>query len=165
MQTIIVDSRQQDGKHDIKHKQMQDMGYKLLTSKLPLGDYAFINDLSVVVDTKKDILELIMDMHKDHKRFRNECILALENKIQLFIMVEEIPPNNRIDEWKSPIWKSDTRYHSKGQKVTNTDMVAFRKSLITMQEKYGVKFLFCDKKDTGKKIVELLKGNQNEKKI
>lgn len=159
MRTVIVDSRQQDGKHTIKHRQMQDIGYKLLTSKLPLGDYAFIDNLSVVVDTKKDILELITDMHKDHIRFRNECILAQKNKIQLFILVEEIPPNNRIDEWKSPIWKSDTKYHKKNQKVTNTDMVAFRKSLITMQEKYGVKFLFCNKSDTGKKIIEILERN------
>ena len=30
------------------------------------------------------------------------------------------------------------------------------KILCTMQRKYGVGFLFCNKKDTGKKILEIL---------
>jgi hypothetical protein len=30
------------------------------------------------------------------------------------------------------------------------------KILITLQDKYGVKFLFCTKEETGKKIVEIL---------
>ena len=34
------------------------------------------------------------------------------------------------------------------------------KILRTFQEKYGCLFLFCDKKDTGKRIIELLGGDR-----
>ena len=32
------------------------------------------------------------------------------------------------------------------------------KILSTQERKYGCKFLFCDKKDTGKEIIRILKG-------
>ena len=40
------------------------------------------------------------------------------------------------------------------QKVMHGDVLY--KILCTMQRKYGVEFLFCDKKDTGKRILEIL---------
>ena len=35
-----------------------------------------------------------------------------------------------------------------------------RKALITMQDKYGVKFRFCDGRSTGKRLIEYLKGER-----
>lgn len=37
------------------------------------------------------------------------------------------------------------------------------KILNTMQRKYGVEFLFCEKKDTGRRIIELLGSDSNDK--
>ena len=36
------------------------------------------------------------------------------------------------------------------------------KILCTMQRKYGVEFLFCNKKDTGKQIMEILSNGQRD---
>ena len=40
--------------------------------------------------------------------------------------------------------------------MTKADPSRLRKAMYTMQEKYGVKFLFCDAHSTGKRILELL---------
>lgn len=44
------------------------------------------------------------------------------------------------------------------QKVMHGDTLY--KILCTMQRKYGVEFLFCDKKNTGKRIMEILSDGQ-----
>jgi len=36
------------------------------------------------------------------------------------------------------------------------------KMLTTIRDKYGASFEFCDKRDTGKRIIELLGGKSNE---
>jgi ribosome-associated protein len=68
--TIIEDTRQQASKHEIKHKYFEENGINILRSKLPIGDYARLDNLSLVIDTKKDIQELILDVTKDHERFK-----------------------------------------------------------------------------------------------
>ena len=158
--TILVDSRQQEYKHYTKHEQLKKMGYKLMVSKLPIGDYAFIDNLSIVVDTKKDNFELFSNLTKDHVRFRNELIKAQENNIKLTILVEEKLPQGGLNNWKSPVWKSTTARHKKGSLVTMANPETMRKVMITMQEKYGVRFLFCDKSETGRWIVDILEGRR-----
>ena len=59
MMTIISDTRQQAGKHTLKEEYFERNGIKVIRSKLPVGDYANIKDLSVVVDTKANIQEVI----------------------------------------------------------------------------------------------------------
>ena len=55
---LQVDSRQQAGKHKAKHDYFESLGIKLVISKMLVGDYCVPSNGSVVVDTKKDILEL-----------------------------------------------------------------------------------------------------------
>jgi hypothetical protein len=40
--------------------------------------------------------------------------------------------------------------------MSKADPKRLRKALITMQERYGVKFRFCSKESTGAEIVRLL---------
>ncbi len=163
--TIIVDSRQQAGKHEEKHKQMEELGAKLMVSKLPIGDYGRLDNLSTVVDTKKDVLELLQNINQDHARFKTECIKAMENGIKLIILIEEMPPNGDIRCWKSPTYKADgyktvkgkkTRTHKKGEQISKASTVAANRTMWTMTQRYGVSFIFCEKEDTGRKILELL---------
>lgn len=57
-------------------------------------------------------------------------------------------PGQRKELKKNGIWVEQE------QKVMHGDVL--HKILCTMQRKYGVEFLFCDKKDTGKRILEIL---------
>lgn len=60
---LIEDSRQQRLKHNLKRDYFRSKGIILRKEALDCGDYTLINDRSVVVDTKKDIQELISDIH------------------------------------------------------------------------------------------------------
>ena len=59
---LIEDTRQQRLKHNIKRDFFRSKGIILRKEALDCGDYTLINDRSIVVDTKKDIQELIGDI-------------------------------------------------------------------------------------------------------
>ena len=88
---ILVDSRQQEGKHDIKERWFASHGVETRRTKLYVGDYTLPTNQSVCIDTKKDIQELVSDIcGKQHERFRNECLRAQEAGIKLIILTENI---------------------------------------------------------------------------
>ena len=59
---ILEDTRQQAGKHDLKHKWFAEHGIFVNRCTLVCGDYQIPGDGSVAVDSKKDIAELIGDI-------------------------------------------------------------------------------------------------------
>jgi ribosome-associated protein len=135
---------------------MEKCGHKVVRSKMLVGDYQLANDGSIAIDTKSGVMELIADIYHQHERFRRECELAKDAGIQLIILTEEVLPDGRLDKWKSPVWKSTTQYHRAGEPMTKADPARLRKAMYTMQDRYGVKFRFCDGRSTGKRIIELL---------
>lgn len=141
---IIEDTRQKIGKHDLKIKQMEDMENNIVRCKLPVGDYAPFPPISI--DTKQDLNELYTDVVSQHVRFRNECILAQENDCKLIILIEDddVHSLEEVKDWKSKI---------RGTAVFGDRLY---KTLCTMNKKYGVVFEFCDKNETGKRIIEIL---------
>ncbi len=172
---ILVDSRQQEGKHNLKEKWFAEHGIETRRTKLYVGDYTLPTDQSVCIDTKKDIQELVSDIcGKQHERFRNECIRAQEAGIKLIILVENrgghikdniIQPTihslEELHRWKNPRLfiflggKQKYPYATRG--------VTLQKSCMTMRAKYGVEFLFVTPEKSAEKIVELLTGEENAK--
>ena len=62
MQMILEDSRQQEKKHETKHKYFRAADVHWNRTALYCGDYTLPADQSVCIDTKKDIQELIGDI-------------------------------------------------------------------------------------------------------
>lgn len=134
------------------------MGIKIINQKLEVGDYMF-PDGKISVDTKESILEICKNvMSKDHSRFKAECIRAREMGIQLIVLVEEIPPYGRLDMWEVPRFKMADKYHNRGDPMTLVHPASLRQALITMQERYGVKFRFCTRRQSPARIIKYLKG-------
>lgn len=162
--TLISDTRQQAGKHKNVDAYCQRMGIKIVRQKLEVGDYMFPHDgfwsyPMISVDTKESILELSKNiMSDDHKRFKAECIRAREMGIQLIVLVEEALPYGRLDMWEVPKWKSTDRFHKYGEPMTLVHPASLRQALITMQERYGVKFRFCTRRQSPARIIKYLKG-------
>lgn len=157
--TLIEDSRQQAGKHKNVNAYCQRMGIKIVRQKLDVGDYMILNGLPISVDTKESILEICHNvMSDDHKRFKAECIRARELGIQLIVLVEELPPYGRLDMWEVPRFKSTDRFHKYGDPMTLVHPASLRRALITMQERYGVKFRFCTRRQSPARIIKYLKG-------
>jgi ribosome-associated protein len=191
---LIEDKCQQEKKHIIKNDYWRLKGIEVIRQPLPIGDYIIANDkvldvikrktdrnvdikkmdfvgsYNIAVDTKKDIQELIQDVcTKDHARFRDECILAQNTGVKLFILVEDnggfcdrrctiynkpVKSINDLFSWKNPrafIFKAGVQ---KYPKCTKGAVLA--KSCLTMEKEYGVKFLFCTKDEAGAKVIEIL---------
>lgn len=171
---LQVDSRQQAGKHDLKDEYFQKNGIKTLRSKLPFGDYAIIDNMSVIVDTKKDLMEVEGNLTKQHIRFRNEIVNANSVGIGIVILIEEEIQYKNLDDvaarYKIPLWKS-TSYqmvngkkevrHRKGQPMGVFNVETIVKAMKTMQEKYAVIFAFTTKEKCGEAIIDILVNKRN----
>lgn len=149
--TIIEDTRQQRGKHDLKAAYFEQAGVKVIRSKLPVGDYALLNDLSVIVDTKKSIQEIIGNVTKDHARFVRECDFAEENGIMLYILIED----NKVTCIEDLYGWYNFRLKFSPQATRGSTLA---KILHGIEVRHGVSFQFCKKEDAGKRILELLGG-------
>ena len=153
--TIIEDTRQQAGKHNFKQTYFESHGIKIVRSKLPVGDYANIKDLSVIVDTKKDIQEIISNVTKQHARFVAECDLAKESDIKLIILIENEDNIEKIEDLYT--WYNKRLRFS--PKATTGRTLA--KILHGIQLRHGVQFEFCHPLEAGARIVELLPKEEN----
>ena len=153
---LMEDTRNQAGKHRNIHRQLGAMGHQVVRSKLYVGDYQLVNKADVVIDTKKDVLELVMDICRDHKRFAEECRKAREAGIRLVILTEEVLPSGGLANWKSPTWKTTTPRHRAGEAISKVNPETIYKAIHTMSSKYGVEFHFCDKDETGARIIDIL---------
>lgn len=153
---LLEDSRQQAGKHRNIHRQLGALGHQVVRSKLYVGDYQLANRGDVVVDTKKDMLELAMDICRDHKRFSEECKKAHEAGIRLVILTEELLPTGGLANWKSPTWKTTTSRHKAGEAISQVKPETLYKAIHTMSTRYGVEFHFCHKDETGDRIMDIL---------
>lgn len=155
---IYCDTRQKDKSHTLKELGFQQLGYELLRTKLECGDYQMPMK-AVTIDTKKDINELVMDITKDHIRFRNELMLAQKVGKKMYILVEEKGywSLENIHLWQSPKYKYGAK---KGKPITSANMETMQKVLKTMAQKYNCTFLFCDPKDSARIIIQILeRGN------
>ena len=168
---LLEDTRNQTGKHDIKARWFAEHGVEVRRTKLYCGDYTLPTDQSVCIDTKKDIQELVSDIcGKQHERFRNECIRAQEAGIKLIVLVENVgskvgrgeiynPTITRLEDlhkWKNP--RLFIFLNGRQKYPGATRGVTLMRSCMTMEQKYGVKFLFTTPEKSAEKIVELLTG-------
>lgn len=160
-----MDSREHKKEYERICKQLDDIGIKHFRSKLYCGDYQSLDNAKLCIDRKKDLQELCGNICQQHERFKSELIRAREAGIQLIILCEHGPDIKSMEDvyfWKNPrkhrvIWKTVN-----GKKTPTVisekavDGYQLYKSLCTIRDRYGVRFEFCTKKETGKKIVELL---------
>ena len=170
---IIEDSRNKINHHDNKNKYFQEKGIRVLRSKLPFGDYALVNDSSISIDTKKDLLELENCLTKDHIRFRNEITNANNFGIGIVILIEEKEQYKNLDDvalrYQIPKWKSnsfamqDGKWicrHKKGQPMGQFKVETLVKVMKTMQQKYAVIFAFTTPEKCGEVIIDILVNNR-----
>ena len=140
-------------------------GIKHPVSKLLVGDYMNYDNPRLIIDRKQNLSELCSNVCQDHERFRRELLLAKENGIQLIVLIEHGNGFRQLSDvlwWDNPRRCKRTRNPDTG-KWENVETKAMQgetlyKILCTQERKYGVKFLFCEKEDTGSEIIRILGG-------
>ena len=149
---IIEDSRQQAGRHELKHKVWDGSGDVIYRSKLAVGDYCLPPEISV--DTKASMQEIAQNIGgttEEHERFRRELILAKDLGIKLYVLIENTEGIRALEEvayWVNP------RLAVSPKAITGPRL---RKAMSTMQERYGVTFLFCSPSEAADIIKSLLR--------
>ena len=160
---IQIDSREKAKAIQKIIEEFDRQGIKHPVSKLMVGDYMNYDNPRVIVDRKQNLTEVCSNVCQDHDRFRRELVLAKENGIQLIILCEHGKDIKSLEDvifWKNPRSEKRKKIDGKWQTVHTNAMKGdvLYKILTTLEEKYGVRFEFCEKEETGKKIVEILGG-------
>ena len=151
---FVHDTRDKTTKHQNVDDYLVAQGHKVVRSKLYVGDITLLNNQSVCIDLKLNLQEVCQNVCQDHARFKRELERAAEYEIKLVFLAEhggQIKTLDDVKSWINPRLK-DHPLAMSGERLY--------KVLLTMQNKYGIEWQFCDKRCTGKRILEILGGEQ-----
>ena len=175
MLTIQIDSREKAKAITKIVNDFDRCGIKHYTSKLFVGDYMSLDNPRLVIDRKQNLQEICTNVstvpkkEKDGRykrdehgrimsgwlRFTEELKRASDAGIKLIILCEHggnIKCLDDVKRWENPRLKESPLAMS-GERL--------HKVLCSMSRHYGVDFLFCDKKSTGREIIRLLGGDDS----
>ena len=149
---ILTDTRQQKENHITKTFDKQ--GIIHIRTGLPSADYMALRyeegkglylDYSVLIDTKKDLLELCGNLTKDHDRLVREIDKGHELGCEEFVFIigdTKIKTIEDIKKWSSP--------------HTKVKGYVLLKIMQTFKEHHNCKFVIVPKKEVGDKVIDLL---------
>lgn len=129
-------------------------------SKLIVGDYMSFDKPRLIIDRKQNLSEVYSNLCPNKKsnpkdsngdlRIDREIRKANRLGIKIIFLVEHGGKIKCMDDvrlWENPRLKK-TPYAWDGNKLYN--------EIVLFSKKHNVEFMFCDKRNTGKRILELL---------
>lgn len=167
---VLVDTRQQAGKHELTHKMLVDEGCELISICLPYGDYMLwdgddpptkedIEDRHLIaVDTKQGMQEIYNNLVGSHARFRREC----EKACGRLIVLDGGGDCNALENvhrWQNPRVSRYYQNKAYGREVPKWPPVSSKRLQVmmeTMRDKHGVRWEFCKPEESAGKIMQLL---------
>lgn len=161
---LVIDSRQQRGKHNHKNKWFNEHGVETVTRCLDFGDY-MVSTSNVVIDTKKDVDELSLDVGKDHARFVRELDRAAASGCRLVVLIEQHPEYNdreNLRHWSGYVCRKCRKCDPNGgdrcatRKYTPMHGARLAKILDKLEENHGAKFVFCSKSKSAQIICDMM---------
>ena len=127
-------------------------GVKYFSTKIFVGDYMSVDNARLSIDRKQSLSELYCNLCQDHARLAAEMTRAQDAGIELIFLIEHggsIKTIEDVKNWNNPRLKVSPYAW---------DGLRMYKTMLTVQGKYGVRFEFCTKAQTGKRIIEILNG-------
>ena len=157
MKYLLIDTREKPKAIQNILRTFDEAGIIHESTKLLIGDYQDFNRPHIIVDRKQNIAELAKNCTSDHVRFKAELERAKKAGAHLCILVEQ---NRYKDggEWRRVEDISDlirwTSPHTtiRGEKVYRV--------LVSWINKYDLSVEFCDKRQTGRRILEIIYGEK-----
>ena len=145
---LIEDTRNKEGKHANVHRYCEKHGIEIVRQCLEVGDYMF-PDGKISIDTKEHLQEVASNLlnRRDSSRFWREVRKSRELGIHLVVICEhggQVKTINDVVKWRS-----------KFNQVTGRRLVD---EMIRLEMSYSVRWVFCDKRSTGRLIMEILEG-------
>ena len=155
---IIVDSREKPKAIGGILAYFERSGVDYEVSKLLFGDYMDYNRPQLVIDRKQNIAELAKNCTADHERFRRELERVKKTGSQLVVLVEQNRYKDR-DTWIRVESIRDLMLWSSPHTMVRGEKVY--RVLASWTAKYPLRVEFCDKRNTGKRIIEILYEEDN----
>lgn len=146
---IIVDTREkwtQIGNTDTHIKsyfEKHNIPYKV--QKLDEGDYQIDGKPNITVDRKQNMQEMYNCVVNDKSRFMREVRRCHDKHIKLYVLIEhgvQIKSLADVVRWKPKYGTISSR--------------EIAERLYRLHISYNVEILFCSKRQTGQKIIEIL---------
>lgn len=152
---LLIDSREKPKAIERTLQYFRDHGVEYEVTKLLFGDYMDYNQPQIVIDRKQNIAELAKNCTSEHERFRRELERAQKANSRLVVLVEQNRYKDRgewvqVDSIVDLIKWSSPHTMVKGEKVYRV--------LLSWCAKYPLTVEFCDKRSTGRKILEIIYG-------
>ena len=154
---IIVDSREKPKAITGILGYFDRNGIEYEVSKLLFGDYMDYSRPQLVIDRKQNIAELAKNCTREHDRFRRELERVAKTGSKLIILVEQNRYKDR-DEWVQVRQIVDLIRWSSPHTMVRGEKIY--RVLASWCAKYPVEVRFCDKRATGKNIVNILYGGE-----
>ena len=143
---IICDTREQKNEHILKY--FEKHGIKYEKAAVDTADYYSTDNPSIRVERKKDLGELAHNLlSRDKGRFYREIRRAREKGLKIYVVCENGKGVKNIED----VAKWENQYG----KVTGREL---REAIYKCAIAYGIEFLFCNRRQTGKLIYEILNG-------
>ena len=140
---FVFDTREKANDHIKRYFDKHGIPYSI--AKVETGDYILEENQTIAIERKKNIAELAHNLvSKDRARFFSEIRRARDSGIRLIILCEQAGVKTAADV---------TKWVPKYGKVTGKTVA---EAIFRLEMAYGVPVLFCDKRSTGRRIVEIL---------
>lgn len=156
MVSIITDTREKPEAIKQILAEFERQHINVIRSKLWVGDYQRLDNPMLVIDRKHNLSEVCSNVVQDHKRFTSELQRAKDAGVHVIILIEHSRNIRTLEDvihWVNPRLKVSPMAVS-GERLY--------KIMYAIQKHYGCEFQFCEKKDTGKRIIEILGGTDGK---
>lgn len=150
---LLIDTREKPKTIRSIVKYFDSIGLTHESTKLLFGDYMDFNRPSICVDRKQNIAELAKNCTSEHERFRRELERAQKANSTLVILVEQNRYKDR-DEWIHVEDVADLMLWSSPHTTIRGEKIY--RVLRSWMAKYPLRVEFCDKRQTGKRIYEII---------
>lgn len=139
----MFDNREKKNQHIKAYFDKHKIPY--VVKKLDEGDYQIEGKSNISIDRKKDLQEMYNCLCNDKGRFMKEVRRCYDKGIKLYVLIEhggQIKTLADVPKWKPKYGFLNSR--------------EIMERLYRLHISYGVEILFCDKRSTARKIVEIL---------
>lgn len=150
---IIVDTREKPRAVVKILAEFDRMGVEYVRRALSFADYADPAKLpGIVIDRKQNLLEVCSNVVQQRARFVREIERCNRAGCRLVVLIEHGGRIRKLEDvigWKNPRLKVSPMAVS-GERLF--------KIMKAMEGYYGIEWQFCDKRQTGKRIIEILEA-------
>lgn len=152
---ILVDTREQANTHILRYLDKQ--GIEHCDVALEYGDY-LNTETGIVIERKRDFVELAGNCGTGHARFKRELERLDASGGQMYILVEQEGDLDSLALWVNPRATIKHRTLKSGVVKPIQPMSGAQMATICRrwQERHNVEVVFCNRKESPKKLCELL---------